>query len=174
MIHPARAACFSLLALLVACSGNVVVDVSGAGGTDTTTTGAGATPTTTTTTGTSTGTTGTTTTGTTTTTTGTGAGSCIGPVDFEILSSKPVWTAMVSCAMQTTGNDPFLQQCIHDQTGLSTGCTACCGGYVQCTIQHCLSPCLNDPNGPACVDCRKQSCDEGFIDCSGVPFVPHP
>ena len=59
-------------------------------------------------------------------------------------------------------------QCVHEQVGLSVDCATCWANEGQCTVNHCLLPCLA-PNSDACKACSKAQCFPACVDCSGVP-----
>lgn len=52
----------------------------------------------------------------------------------------------------------------------SDACLACYLQSVDCARVNCLAPCVEDPAGQACVQCRIEAgCTAGFYTCSGLP-----
>jgi hypothetical protein len=171
-----RSALFLLAAASVAagaCGGNVVVDQSnvgsgGAGGSTTTSTTVGPTTTSTTVGPTTTSTTVSVSSSSSTTTSSTGGvGACSDNLDQKILLNSVIWQIGVKCAMTTGANPGADLMCIVAATGLSTGCANCLVTDTECAVQFCLTPCLNNPNGPACASCRTANCLSAFAACSG-------
>jgi hypothetical protein len=102
-----------------------------------------------------------------------GTGACTGPADTQVLASLggTVTTTAYNCATSTFGQQPATTTCVQNNTGLSTGCSACFGDAIACLVKSCLSACISGPTSPTCVSCRQQSCDAAFVACSGVaPF----
>ena len=73
------------------------------------------------------------------------------------------------CLIGCIGSGPACAvQCVHSNVGLSIDCATCWSNEGQCTIDHCLLPCLA-PNSDACKACSKAQCFPACVECSGVP-----
>lgn len=60
--------------------------------------------------------------------------------------------------------------CITDELDMSSECATCYAQTVACTVENCLSDCLNDPEADKCKACQVESgCRAAFNECSGLP-----
>jgi hypothetical protein len=172
---------FSAAVATGACGGNVVVDgTAGASGTGaTTTTGFGASTTTvgvsggtttgvsTTSVSTTTSTTSSTSSSSSTTSTGTtSSGACTDPLDDKTFTYTVVFPTEVKCALANFSNNAGLNMCL-SSLGLTAGCEACVDAELQCSIQHCPTPCSANQGSQQCTSCRKANCESAFVACSG-------
>lgn len=79
-------------------------------------------------------------------------------------------TCGASCAFEDdSASCAFV--CITDATGLSTACTECYVGSVLCTVEHCITPCMDSGN-PECGTCREEHCMPAFWECSSPTSPP--
>jgi hypothetical protein len=70
--------------------------------------------------------------------------------------------------MQNAGNPTGTQTCVEAATGFSVGCSSCLAQDLLCAESQCLNICINDPNAPACYQCRQAACGASFASCSGL------
>lgn len=101
---------------------------------------------------------------------GSTTGAC-SAADEAIIDGATFKDDLSSCAMSCAfGSDPNCNQtCIEDDTGLSTGCSECFAGNLQCTMDNCLSDCASDSSSPGCMNCMEQAgCISALTTCSGL------
>ncbi len=83
------------------------------------------------------------------------------------------------CAFECLGEPEAEQEacaneCIARESDVSAGCASCVTASVGCARDYCITDCLSDPDGMACLACRcggnpeSINCLDVFTACSGV------
>uniref|UniRef100_A0A7S1C2F5 Uncharacterized protein n=1 Tax=Bicosoecida sp. CB-2014 TaxID=1486930 RepID=A0A7S1C2F5_9STRA len=105
-------------------------------------------------------------------TTGT-AGGCGNAADMRAwraakATAKPaIQKCLVDCALN---KDPqaCAGACITKAIGVSAPCAACWVAEGDCTLSHCVFPCIS-PGSAACKACSRQHCFPACVECTGIP-----
>ena len=106
---------------------------------------------------------------------------CLGEADFAWLTEVQDELTGREIAREAAGDcglgclsDPAPDQCaircMKNIKGvqLSDGCSGCYGGIVLCTIENCLSRCIDDPQAEDCKACQdEKGCQAAFDTCTG-------
>lgn len=72
-----------------------------------------------------------------------------------------------SCAARCFSDGvPCMTACIHEATDLDEACSTCFAEMGQCTLDHCLTECIQ--SGPECAPCQAARCQGAFQRCSGM------
>jgi len=109
-----------------------------------------------------------------------GSGACQNAGDCPDVESGLARMKASECGINCLGGDAETQKtcaetCLVNMTSLSAGCAECYVAIVTCSREHCLAPCLADPDSKACFDCQvTNDCRSAFDDCSGLPPVEMP
>jgi hypothetical protein len=109
-----------------------------------------------------------------------GEGACQSANDCPTVESGKAREAASDCGISCLDNDAEKEKtcaetCVVKETSLSTGCAECYVAIVACSREHCLAPCLADPESKACFDCQVENdCRSVFDTCSGLPPVKMP
>ena len=101
---------------------------------------------------------------------GGGAGACDNDADIAIVAEPTLAEAVTGCAfqcLQAQPGDPCARDCIAGQTGLSQACSQCFADAAACVGASCIPACFTYES-PECTECRAQSCDPAFFECSGL------
>ena len=99
-----------------------------------------------------------------------GGGACWSASDLGVLGDAGafgIMTASESCVYSAGLDEPALQDCIAQKTGLSDACAHCFDQGIHCTVTSC-SMCLTAPAGADCTNCRTTNCDPTMHSCAGV------
>ena len=83
----------------------------------------------------------------------------------------PCGTSDADCLAECVANGNDTVEPPIEGTGLSAACGACYGATTVCAAVHCLSDCLADPNGEACINCLGENCMADFCACAGYTAV---
>ena len=109
-----------------------------------------------------------------------GSGACQNSGDCPKVEDGSARMAASDCGIMCLGEpaaeqDMCAETCVVDRTSLSNDCATCYVAIVTCSREHCLAPCLADPDSKACFDCQvTNNCRSAFDDCSGLPPVEMP
>jgi len=101
-------------------------------------------------------------------------GACTNPEDMAIIESPDIDVDDVAATCGTgciADPNPVecTSTCLQEDIGLSEECADCFGGIVFCTIDHCLTQCMLDPEGDPCRTCLADAgCIDDFQTCSGI------
>ncbi len=63
--------------------------------------------------------------------------------------------------------------CVHDNTGISTGCSRCFAELVTCFIGSCAAECAQQPPTEACNTCVADACLPAYTACFGTLACPY-
>lgn len=102
--------------------------------------------------------------------TDTSAGACDNNTDFTTLAGlqSTLESKIQTCAFSCLGQGAACAAtCIERETSLSTGCSACFGEIIACTISNCALQCL-DASSQGCTTCRDTNCTPAFEACAGI------
>lgn len=98
------------------------------------------------------------------------AGACDNTGDFNTLAGlqSTLESKIQTCAFSCLGQGAACAAtCIERETALSTGCSACFGEIIACTISNCALQCL-DASSQGCTTCRDTNCTPAFEACAGI------
>lgn len=98
------------------------------------------------------------------------AGACDNTGDFNTLAGlqSTLESKIQTCAFSCLGQGASCAAtCIERETSLSTGCSACFGEIIACTITNCALQCL-DASSQGCTTCRDTNCTPAFEACAGI------
>ena len=91
------------------------------------------------------------------------AGACTNEADDTLLATEELRDAVTAsatdCGIGCLGEDDVgacSVACLVDATGLSSECSTCYAGMVNCSKDNCLAKCLADPSKIGRASCRER------------------
>jgi hypothetical protein len=100
------------------------------------------------------------------------ATTCQNETDCPFVQDGTARTTAQACGKGCLGSkeETCATDCILEKLDMTSECATCYADIVACTVMHCLTPCLADPEGEECATCQvDEGCRGTFNECSGLP-----
>lgn len=99
------------------------------------------------------------------------ATTCQNETDCSFVVDGTARTTAQACGKGCIGKpENCASDCVLAKLDMTSECVDCYAAFVNCTIDHCVAACVQDPDSDGCHECQEtEGCRPTFNTCSGLP-----